>query len=48
MGPGCGPKIVLSHGQKNTLKKMHNILQKERHIHRKGEEGSVVGVAYLH
>ena len=28
--------------------KLHNGLQKERHIHRKGEGGSVVGMGYLH
>ena len=41
MDPGCGPKIVLSQGQKNTAKKLHNKLQKERHIHqgRGGEAG---------
>ena len=33
MDPGCGPKIVLSQGQKNTAKKLHSKLQKERHIH---------------
>ena len=28
--------------------KLHNTLQKERHIHRKGDGGSVVGVRNLH
>ena len=40
MDPDCGPKIVLSQGQKNAAKRLHNKLQKERHIHQgRGREG---------
>ena len=48
MDPGCGPKIVLSQRQKNAAKKLHNKLQKERHMHQgRGGEGDWGGVRTL-
>ena len=48
MDPGCGPKIMLSQGQKNTAKKLQSKLQKERHIHQgRGGKGGWGGVRTL-